>query len=1725
MKDFTMLKSTRVYREVHWRSSSSLKTVLNVRLWPFLAVLVFLFLSIPSVDAQIVKEGVVPTLTPTGGMEIDGDAQANTFIPSGGDWFFNADPPNLATESIFKLDPFEPRYPNIEGQLPRTIFYQDGISLGNQKDPTIFATSNKVNDNPNDYEWKEGNAAQKGEIQNVVVHFTKEINSEDVWCLFAADRANVNGDAYIDFEFLQEALTLTGSTSGGFSSDGEAGGRTLGDILISVEFNNGGSKPNVYVYKWINTGSVEVPDYQYEQISGSDLTNLDFFAVSNKSETIVPFPVFDTDPINAEETLWQYEINQWVEGAFNITDIFNAISDPCTKISTLFIRTRSSGESIQSELYDFPGDPIQLDIDLKPEAPVVADVTNCGPWQGILNATGCENGSINWYDAVDAETPVEANSSSFSPPEITTTTSYWVSCTIEGCEGERKEVKITINPLPVVTADDTSVCTGSTVQLSATPAGGAWSGDYISASGEFDAGGLAADDYIVTYTYSDGNGCENSDTATVTVDALPVVTADDTSVCIGSTVQLSASPIGGTWSGDYISASGEFNADGLAADDYIVTYTYSDGNGCENSDTATVTVDALPVVTADDTSVCIGSTVQLSASPIGGTWSGDYISASGEFNADGLAADDYIVTYTYSDGNGCENSDTATVTVDALPVVTADDTSVCIGSTVQLSASPIGGTWSGDYISASGEFNADGLAADDYIVTYTYSDGNGCENSDTATVTVDALPVVTADDTSVCIGSTVQLSASPIGGTWSGDYISASGEFNADGLAADDYIVTYTYSDGNGCENSDTATVTVDALPVVTADDTSVCIGSTVQLSASPIGGTWSGDYISASGEFNADGLAADDYIVTYTYSDGNGCENSDTATVTVDALPVVTADDTSVCIGSTVQLSASPIGGTWSGDYISASGEFNADGLAADDYIVTYTYSDGNGCENSDTATVTVDALPVVTADDTSVCIGSTVQLSASPIGGTWSGDYISASGEFNADGLAADDYIVTYTYSDGNGCENSDTATVTVDALPVVTADDTSVCIGSTVQLSASPIGGTWSGDYISASGEFNADGLAADDYIVTYTYSDGNGCENSDTATVTVDALPVVTADDTSVCIGSTVQLSASPIGGTWSGDYISASGEFNADGLAADDYIVTYTYSDGNGCENSDTATVTVDALPVVTADDTSVCIGSTVQLSASPIGGTWSGDYISASGEFNADGLAADDYIVTYTYSDGNGCENSDTATVTVDALPVVTADDTSVCIGSTVQLSASPIGGTWSGDYISASGEFNADGLAADDYIVTYTYSDGNGCENSDTATVTVVPLPDTPDYQPSQADCLGGDGGLVFLNVGDNMYYSINGSDFVLYDGEISLAEGFYDFRIRYDEDGCISDEFEVEIQRPDDDVVTLVPNVIQPDCDTFLGTIMITNAGELDPDLNYTVTNQDTNTDYYSGVAYPIGGFTGLPAGNYNVSVISDNGCVTGNVLVTLEEPICEEFEGCTLGYWKNHTNRWECYSTCTLYTEVFGTDEYSVPSELQGLTLQEVLNLGGGGIYNLGRQSVAALLNACHDNIYYELTSTNDVIAYVNENFNNAGAAGSYLDMLNNAGCTMGGSKATTAPSDDCEAYEKPKGKGKIKNAKAASDISTYPVPFKETVNVTYDFDYTSDVSIEVFDMRGQHLRTYKDKKVTKGSVTRMNVDFALKANQMYILKVTTDRETFVKQIVSSKKQNSN
>ena len=128
--------------------------------------------------------------------------------------------------------------------------------------------------------------------------------------------------------------------------------------------------------------------------------------------------------------------------------------------------------------------------------------------------------------------------------------------------------------------------------------------------------------------------------------------------------------------------------------------------------------------------------------------------------------------------------------------------------------------------------------------------------------------------------------------------------------------------------------------------------------------------------------------------------------------------------------------------------------------------------------------------------------------------------------------------------------------------------------------------------------------------------------------------------------------------------------------------------------------------------------------------------------------------------------------------------------------------------------------------------------------------------------------------------------------------------------------------------------------------------------------------------------------------------------------------------------------------------------------------------------------------------------------------AGSFGSYLDGLNQAGCPLGGTPATTAPtSPECNAPA-----ASLLADTALSGFNVAPVPFRKTVNVKYDFEYTSNVKIEFYDLNGRLLRTYKDKQVRKGDETQINIDFALKADQVYILRIVTDRESFSKNIIS-------
>jgi len=219
----------------------------------------------------------------------------------------------------------------------------------------------------------------------------------------------------------------------------------------------------------------------------------------------------------------------------------------------------------------------------------------------------------------------------------------------------------------------------------------------------------------------------------------------------------------------------------------------------------------------------------------------------------------------------------------------------------------------------------------------------------------------------------------------------------------------------------------------------------------------------------------------------------------------------------------------------------------------------------------------------------------------------------------------------------------------------------------------------------------------------------------------------------------------------------------------------------------------------------------------------------------------------------------------------------------------------------------------------------------------------------------------------------------------------------------------------------------------------------------------------------------------------------------------------EGCTLGYWKNHTDRW-CpnYTTCDMFGVVFSGAQSTFPN----LTLLQALNLGGGGIYNLARQGVAALLNACSDEVDYPapyLNNPQSIIDAVNAAFlaggNAPGLLASRLDILNNSGCPLGGTKATTM--SNC-----------INKTSSVVGFETYPVPFKDQLTIRYKFDYTSDVKIEIYNSNGILILSKLDVNGYLNKEITMNLNFNSVHQQVYVVKVTTSRESITKKVMSSK-----
>ncbi len=314
----------------------------------------------------------------------------------------------------------------------------------------------------------------------------------------------------------------------------------------------------------------------------------------------------------------------------------------------------------------------------------------------------------------------------------------------------------------------------------------------------------------------------------------------------------------------------------------------------------------------------------------------------------------------------------------------------------------------------------------------------------------------------------------------------------------------------------------------------------------------------------------------------------------------------------------------------------------------------------------------------------------------------------------------------------------------LSAVAVTDTSVCNGAAVRLDVTPHGGRppysyrWEPAAIIANPNMKATTSVPSqetEYFVTIT--DSLGCQASAKFIARIfDAPKVYAGQDVAVCGGGSATLRG---GGEGRFRWSPATGLSDVNSpttTASPTQTTTYalTLTDDNGCSATDSVTVTVNEHPKVTLPDkASVCIGGSTTITATVAGGKAPYSYswlpnVGSGAAVTVSPAGATHYEVTVR--DANGCEGSANITVTISPPPAANAGiDQTICGGDTTRLYGK--GGVrryWSP--AEGLGSTTADEpLAFPTKTTSYvlTVESVEGCINTDTVTITVLPTPQKP--------------------------------------------------------------------------------------------------------------------------------------------------------------------------------------------------------------------------------------------------------------------------------------------------------------------------------------------------------------------------------------------------------------
>jgi subtilisin-like proprotein convertase family protein/PKD repeat protein len=404
----------------------------------------------------------------------------------------------------------------------------------------------------------------------------------------------------------------------------------------------------------------------------------------------------------------------------------------------------------------------------------------------------------------------------------------------------------------------------------------------------------------------------------------------------------------------------------------------------------------------------------------------------------------------------------------------------------------------------------------------------------------------------------------------------------------------------------------------------------------------------------------------------------------------------------------------------------------------ITVTGSNSCGVGTASAAySVTVNASTpsVIDPVTTPICAnGGSVQLTATPTGGVFSGDDVTSGGLFTPTNGAG---VYTILYTPVGGCSSPSTLTLNVGDVPA--APSTPLGISSQCQdgpnttVFVVPVNGatsyTWSvtpqpdaGTVTDNGGNvvvvWDASFFGEASFIVSAT----NGCGTSlfsQPLIITINPNPIalITPSGPYCVSDQSFQLNANQTG-FWSStcNNVTSSGLLTPTAPGTCDVSVTVVE---NGCQGTGTSQIVIN--PAVNPDiitPSAICSNdAAVTLVGSPNGGTWSAN--APNGLFDP---TSGSQNVTYTLSGQNGCSGTVTELIDVNNAPVAQFSYSAQCQALTF-YSESTDGAAffWNfGDGNGTSTAENTSYIYNTDGTINVTLTVTNSCGTSDT-TVTIV--------------------------------------------------------------------------------------------------------------------------------------------------------------------------------------------------------------------------------------------------------------------------------------------------------------------------------------------------------------------------------------------------------------------